>query len=1067
MLYLWLFFDKSDSNSDLMKWINAVESAFNKIHAPGWISKPVIAILIAAFVYKIAQPLFEGITKLRREIIQPLRYTPEQRKRLQNRQLIARHIKQVIEDIAREENWSDARFTELEAEVEAEGRHTWYLLWQRTGRYRTKSLSNALASSQERLIHVEGEPGSGKSTALRHIAINLARKATHARSLHNTIPVYINLKGMKRDPGKLIDRTLIAEFAKSSIIAGSDIGPLLEEEMNHSLVDGTWIFLFDSFDEVPDILSSTEADDSVQFYAKAISSFLSGTNQSRGVIASRAFRAPKQLNWPKFVIQPLSDNGRLELIEKFGLSEQEIKHLLAYLSSSTIDVQRMAENPLFLSLLCDQVKHGDTIPQDAHKVLETFLKNRFTRDESRLQMHGIASTAEVWKSAEQIGFVMAYDQGLGLNPSVNDLAASAKLQFGNDAADMVRGLSALELLRIGRMSKDGEQKTFTFSHRRFQEFFATSVVVRFPSRVPFHKLLTNGNWRETVVVLLQSQDVNVVAGIIEALNDELKVAINQIEATITKSTGEQHRLFPWPASALHILGVLQDGFVTRYESLSQDLRKIAGQIVASAFKYGTLLDHRWALEVAGAIPSVQLTELLTSTFAQESQMLRDVAYTQAARLSILPKTLVSQIRIALCQIAWSGRLNRERFATRAYVARLKRAVDLTASLRLLEWISKIDIALHAMCFVVLAPFIYFLVYRHKPTIAQAELLLLTLLLVSVLLYRRMLKWQVPTFGKKSIFTPLSVFGWAFFIVYVRVALWITIFAGLLLLPVSSILLLPETSTLHWILISAAVVFTISWAPFAQIAAASGQLCEIAWWPLLPLFPILYAIYNPRTIITALGMLLHNWKMIIGVIVYFAGLMFLTKIAKTFNIYGLHAFPWLLGVVSILSAFHFLVLVFRDKRLLRRNANRDSTLWDAQGFAKLLAQFKLDRYRLAWVRWARQNRKIACTPSDEKFISALAINVEKARSLRRSQAQTVTLGQRLKRLFQTPPGTLPESSGIQEFDDWSCELLKKHPLALAQWSAYVLDELWKLDEQMRLDLSCRPTDKSVAVAVQHN
>ena len=54
-------------------------------------------------------------------MIQPLLYTPEQKFQLRQRKIFARHLELELERLDNEEEWSDQHFTDLEAEVEAEG----------------------------------------------------------------------------------------------------------------------------------------------------------------------------------------------------------------------------------------------------------------------------------------------------------------------------------------------------------------------------------------------------------------------------------------------------------------------------------------------------------------------------------------------------------------------------------------------------------------------------------------------------------------------------------------------------------------------------------------------------------------------------------------------------------------------------------------------------------------------------------------------------------------------------------------------------------------------------------
>jgi predicted NACHT family NTPase len=121
--------------------------------------------------------------KIWAEQIRPLYYDQAQKKRLRDRQRFANHIEQEIRQLNSREEWKDYRFTELEAEVEAEGKRLRllplpFIRSTRRGLRREQSLSKALELSGERLILLAGDPGSGKSIALRHVAEKLALRSS-------------------------------------------------------------------------------------------------------------------------------------------------------------------------------------------------------------------------------------------------------------------------------------------------------------------------------------------------------------------------------------------------------------------------------------------------------------------------------------------------------------------------------------------------------------------------------------------------------------------------------------------------------------------------------------------------------------------------------------------------------------------------------------------------------------------------------------------------------------------------------------------------------------------------
>ena len=110
--------------------------------------------------------------------------------------------------------------------------------------------------------------------------------------------------------------------------------------------------------------------------------------------------------------------------------------------------------------------------------------------------------------AENAAFCMAADPGLGLSPTRASLQSAMRRLGMAVESNFEILLDALEYIKLARSETTTDvvqSKSFTFAHRRFQEYFATCVVLREPSRVNAHKLLTDMSWRETAVVMCQTQ----------------------------------------------------------------------------------------------------------------------------------------------------------------------------------------------------------------------------------------------------------------------------------------------------------------------------------------------------------------------------------------------------------------------------------------------------------------------------------------------------------------------------------------------------------------------------------
>jgi NACHT domain len=310
------------------EWLQFIQYGFSLLgikEVPAYIALPLGILVLSLVVVVMVAAIFAALAKIKEiwnEKLRPISYSPEERKRSRDGRLFANQVLREINQRNLAENWRDEEFADLEAEVEAEGRRQQLLprifSLRTDGLRREPSLARALERSTERLILLEGDPGSGKSVALRHVAQSIAVKASKSAKSDAKLPIFVNLKELKREPNEIIDRELIRRFVINSLNRINDrfVDEFLDQEFDMGIQSGRWIFLFDSFDELSDVLSSTEADNIIQEYSDAISDFLSGLNSCRGVIASRYYRGPSQHGWKKFRIIELTTERQQELIAK-------------------------------------------------------------------------------------------------------------------------------------------------------------------------------------------------------------------------------------------------------------------------------------------------------------------------------------------------------------------------------------------------------------------------------------------------------------------------------------------------------------------------------------------------------------------------------------------------------------------------------------------------------------------------------------------------------------------------------------------------------------------------------
>src|SRR5262249_38168299 len=138
------------------------------------------------------------------------------------------------------------------------------------------------------------------------------------------------------------------------------------------------------------------------------------------------------------------------------------------------------------------------------------------RDKERIVQRFNVTLPVVRSAAEESAFCMAAVAGLSLEPTraalLNSLAASSPPWLPQAEA----ALDALEYTKLARAVEGcGGARGLTFAHRRIQEYFATCVILRRTDRVPIRQLLTDQNWREASVTILQTHDADGVRPLID------------------------------------------------------------------------------------------------------------------------------------------------------------------------------------------------------------------------------------------------------------------------------------------------------------------------------------------------------------------------------------------------------------------------------------------------------------------------------------------------------------------------------------------------------------------------
>lgn len=525
--------------------------------------------------------------------------------------------------VDRDTNWSPEYYTRLEAEVEIQP--------DSGGRQRRTvvDLQTAIRSDQHsRAFLILGDPGSGKSVAVRKLAQDMLGEVPQSRR----VPIYVNLRewlrfdqNANRTPDTAAwsenNKPSVAEleqFVRRSVKARGDV--FTEDFVDRYFRDlwdhGYLFFIFDSFDEIPELLDVDEESSIIKSLSETLSRFIATNPNSRGVLASRVFRRPTQdfLAEKILEIRPLSEERITNALERFPFFSENTK--LALFRDHP-DLASIARNPFLMALLGTWVEDHRSFPQSQTQLYESYLRGRLAKSRSRMEQHNLTQE-EVTKGAIDIAWFVFQCQEYGLEAPIRVLSDKSVTPQAYPVIDV------LQFARIARVTQ-AEPKSFAFVHRRFLEYMVTSKFIEDFSLVPSEHIPTDSRGRDSLVLYAQICE---------------KAAA---EALALRCWGEIHTHFDDPATrmrAIHSLRFLIDAFQSRRDVISGIQQPLADLISHHAESNNVILS-KICLESTGLLPADAADIVLRDAISGKDLWLQETAFRACRHLPRLNAQLTA------------------------------------------------------------------------------------------------------------------------------------------------------------------------------------------------------------------------------------------------------------------------------------------------------------------------------------------------------------------------------------------------------------------------------------------
>lgn len=529
-----------------------------------------------------------------------------------------------LNNIDIETTWHDFYFTPLEAEVE--------VIANNKRQKKVTDLLKAIKSDKKnQAILILGDPGSGKSTALRKVARDLLSEVWAT----GKIPIYINLKEWQTNavwnrssPPTASD---LYHFILKSLKRRGDVfsNDFLDQYFKKMFENGRIFFLLDSFDEIPLILDANESSWIIDELSDVIYKFLVGAHDSRGILSSRIFRKPTNKFKSKVIleIRPLSE---IKIEETFRKALSTLsKQAIADFFQKRHDLVPVARNPFSAFLIVNYLKESKgEWPQNQAQLYSSYVRKRLESSKERMQQQGLTAD-RILATSNEIAYYIFSSESSGLEITVEDL----KRNISSVSRQQLEAI--VDVLRFARIARVSEsEKKFSFVHRRFNEYFVVNHILSNDIELKYDNIPTDSRWRDALVLFCEVAPDEKVIPIAEFCWKEIINLQNEdIESTV-----EQYM------RSIHCLRFLSDAFRTRKELIGSFEPALAKLIIDNIRSNRSILLTKFSVEATGILNNADIEEAIVSAFELNNTWIYEIALKASRHLPSMEQKLHKKIK---------------------------------------------------------------------------------------------------------------------------------------------------------------------------------------------------------------------------------------------------------------------------------------------------------------------------------------------------------------------------------------------------------------------------------------
>jgi len=300
-----------------------------------------------------------------------------------------------------------------------------------------------------------GEPGSGKTTCLKRLALESAGSYAEKRVLSLFVP--LSRYCGKKDLWPLMARCTMVERNRS----------LSKEQLEWLAQNNRLQLLLDALNECP-----------IAYGMECVEEIRELLNRFPGmsvVLTSRVTTYKSVLELPVFLIRPMSRDQQMRfLLAHFDNDEQRASDILDQFTQRSKE-ERLVANPLILRLVVESVRGGRTLPHGRTALYSQFVDRWYERESIKAKNSGGALS---WSREQTVSALslLAFEGRRGGNRCLPVLDAEEILQ-----RELQNPRGFLEQMGQGLLlSYDTEDNSVSFIHETFQEYLSAEYTALHP-----------------------------------------------------------------------------------------------------------------------------------------------------------------------------------------------------------------------------------------------------------------------------------------------------------------------------------------------------------------------------------------------------------------------------------------------------------------------------------------------------------------------------------------------------------------------------------------------------------